>query len=163
MTDMTGSSSPSLRLSEFDDFLFAQIGDEKNGMTLTVLSALARQDVDPWEEAAALTRMPEEAAADRLAILIATLPDRLPGRQAPKVVATRLVALLPRQVSRKLASRAIPANRGGAANVRIVIFVVLMTFLLSAQFFMRGRQPVGQTERTGATASSVSAEPSAGQ
>ncbi len=37
--------------SEFDNFLFAPIGVDKNGMVLSVVSALARLDVDPWEEA----------------------------------------------------------------------------------------------------------------
>ena len=36
---------------EFDRFLYASVGDDNNGMPLTVLSALARMDVDPWEEA----------------------------------------------------------------------------------------------------------------
>ena len=33
---------------EFDDFLCASIGEEKNGMTLSVMSAFARRNVDPW-------------------------------------------------------------------------------------------------------------------
>ena len=36
---------------EFDDFLFASIGDDRNGPSLSVFSALARLDVDPWKEA----------------------------------------------------------------------------------------------------------------
>jgi hypothetical protein len=34
---------------EFDDFLFAPIGDDRNGMLLSVLSVLARLDFDPWQ------------------------------------------------------------------------------------------------------------------
>jgi len=45
---MTRSATVSLQRSEFDDFLFAPIGDEKNGMLLSVISALARLDLDPW-------------------------------------------------------------------------------------------------------------------
>jgi hypothetical protein len=37
--------------SEYDDFLFASMGEDRNGLPLSVLSALARLDVDPWEEA----------------------------------------------------------------------------------------------------------------
>ena len=37
---------------EFDDFLCASIGEEENGMALSVMSAFARRNVDPWEEAA---------------------------------------------------------------------------------------------------------------
>jgi hypothetical protein len=38
-------------LAEFDNFLYASIGADRNGMPLSVLSALARLDLDPWEEA----------------------------------------------------------------------------------------------------------------
>ena len=34
---------------QFDQFLYASGGDDANGMPLTVLSALARMDVDPWD------------------------------------------------------------------------------------------------------------------
>jgi hypothetical protein len=152
---MTGSSSASLRLSEFDDFLFAPIGDEKNGMLLTVLSALARQDVDPWQEAAALARMPREAAADRMAMLISALPERPSGRRDPEAIAARLVALLPRQGSSKTLPRATPVGDGSTTKVRIVVFVVVMTFLLGGQFLMRSRQPLAQTDSAGAPTSSV--------
>jgi hypothetical protein len=50
--------------SEFDDFLYASIGEDSNGVLLSVLSALARLDVDPWEEAAKSTpSIPELAVA----------------------------------------------------------------------------------------------------
>ena len=52
------------------DFLCAPIGEDRNGTTLSVLSALARLDVDPWSEATSLARMPREAAAERLTALI---------------------------------------------------------------------------------------------
>ena len=49
---MTYSASVSRLGSEFDDFLFAPIGADRIGMLLSVLSALARLDIDPWQEAA---------------------------------------------------------------------------------------------------------------
>ena len=55
---MAPTPSISVLGSEFDDFLFAPIGDDRNDMPLSVLSALARLDVDPWEEAAELARWP---------------------------------------------------------------------------------------------------------
>jgi hypothetical protein len=60
---------------EFDDFLFAVIGDDRNGMPLSVVSVLARVDLDPWHEAATLAAMPGELAARRLAPLLATLSE----------------------------------------------------------------------------------------
>jgi hypothetical protein len=48
----------SLLHSDLNDFLFASIGEEQNGVTLSVVSALTRLGVDPWEEAARLTPCP---------------------------------------------------------------------------------------------------------
>ena len=85
----------SLLNSEFNDFLFAPIGEERNEMLLSVISALARLGIDPWEEAARLTQLPKELAIQRLASMIEKLPS---GRWAPsdsRVIAARLVQLLP--------------------------------------------------------------------
>jgi hypothetical protein len=46
MAEMTRSARVSVLTPEFDDFLFAPIGEDKNGMLLRVVSALARLDVD---------------------------------------------------------------------------------------------------------------------
>jgi hypothetical protein len=48
---------------EFDDFFYAPIGADGVEMPLSVLSALARLDVDPWTEAAELSELPKGAAA----------------------------------------------------------------------------------------------------
>jgi hypothetical protein len=47
---MSSSASVSVLGTEFDDFLFAPIGEDRNDMPLSVLSALARLDIDPWQE-----------------------------------------------------------------------------------------------------------------
>lgn len=44
--------------SEFNEFLFAVVGEERGGQQLTVLSALARLGLDPWGEAARLSKLP---------------------------------------------------------------------------------------------------------
>jgi hypothetical protein len=85
----------SLINSEFNDFLFASIGDEKNGMPLSVMSALTRLDVDPWEQAAQLSALPRGLAASTLAPMIARLPTGNWGASDAKSIATRLVRLLP--------------------------------------------------------------------
>lgn len=83
--------------SEFDEFLYAQIGEEHNGMLLSVLSALARLNVDPWDEAARLAHLPRDAARCFLTALIAALPDGPSARTDPAAVAERLIALLPQR------------------------------------------------------------------
>jgi hypothetical protein len=48
---MTRSSSAFRLGSEFDDFLFAPIGgQDRDGLMVSVLSALARVNFDPWQE-----------------------------------------------------------------------------------------------------------------
>ena len=61
---MTGHAVFSLQNSEFNEFLFAEIGPERNESLLTVLSALARAGLDPWQEAARLSRQTSEAAIE---------------------------------------------------------------------------------------------------
>src|SRR5271165_4879454 len=82
--------------SDFDPFLFAPVGEERNGMLLSVLSALARLDVDPWQEAATLTKMPAQDAALRLTSLLSSLPSDAVTLLAPSTV-LRLIALLPQE------------------------------------------------------------------
>ena len=62
--------------SEFQDFLYAPICQDQEGMTLSVLSALARQDVDPWTEAARLSQLPKETATKQITDLCAGRPAR---------------------------------------------------------------------------------------
>jgi hypothetical protein len=78
---------------EFDEFLCAPIGADRNGTGLSVLSALARLNVDPWQEATSLARMPREAAVVRLPALIDALPNE--GTIGIPTTAADLVALLP--------------------------------------------------------------------
>ena len=74
-------------------------------MLLSVLSALARLDIDPWQEAAKLARLPGETATQRLAALIAELPDEPSADPDPVTIAARLIALLPRPTDRNIPSR----------------------------------------------------------
>jgi len=89
------AASVSFFRPEFDDFLYAPIGMERDEMPLSVLSALARLNLHPWKEAAELSELPRDAATERLATLIVRLPG---GRWTPadsRGIAGRLIALLP--------------------------------------------------------------------
>ena len=85
----------SLLHSDLNDFLFASLGDEQNGMPLNVVSALTRLDVDPWEEAARLAALPKALAAEALAPMIAQLPIFRRQQSDNLVISQRLVELLP--------------------------------------------------------------------
>ena len=54
---------------QYDAFLFASVC-EADEMTLSVLSLLARQDVDPWQEAARLAQLSKAQAINSLAAAI---------------------------------------------------------------------------------------------
>jgi hypothetical protein len=87
----------SLGHSALNAFLFASIGDEKSGVALTVLSALARLGIDPWTEAARLSALPKEASIAALAALIARLPEGDWQASDARTIALRLVEILPQQ------------------------------------------------------------------
>jgi hypothetical protein len=59
---------------EFSEFLYAPIGEEPNGIRLSVISALTRLGIDPWEEAARLAGLREDAAVQTLTVTIAGFP-----------------------------------------------------------------------------------------
>jgi hypothetical protein len=80
---------------EFDDFLHAPIGMERNAMPLSVLSALARLDLDPWKEAAELSELSRDCATQRLAALIARLPGGRWTQAEARGIAHHLIEFLP--------------------------------------------------------------------
>lgn len=85
-----------LHQSDLGEFLSAPVWEEKNGTPLSVLSAFARLDIDPWTEAARLAALPRDAAAAALAVILRKLPGQHPETQDPAMIADRLVRLLPR-------------------------------------------------------------------
>src|SRR5258707_13255337 len=59
---------------DLDKFLFATVGDEVDGIPLSVISVLVRLGLDPWEEAGRLSSLGTREAGEQLARLIAELP-----------------------------------------------------------------------------------------
>jgi hypothetical protein len=94
---MTLPSPFTLPRSQFNEFLFASIGKEGNGMALSVVSALARLEIDPWQEAARLSDLPKELAAAALERLLRRLPAGGWDQAETRTIAARLIELLPRR------------------------------------------------------------------
>jgi hypothetical protein len=92
-----GSSASSN--ADFERFVYADVATEPNGMELSVLSALSRRGLDPWQEAQRLAQLPPFAAADGLAEILRGVPAVQALRLDAKAIAERLVALLPVQGS----------------------------------------------------------------
>ena len=111
---MTTEATRSRPGSEFDRFLFACIGEDRNGLPLSVVSLLGRMNLDPWEEAAQLAAMPAEAAATRFTHSLDTLEDPVLRLASSQTLVLRLLALLPRQVR-----AALQTPSAGAADVGI--------------------------------------------
>jgi len=117
--------------SEFNEFLFAPIGDESNNAVVTVLSAFARLGTDPWQEAARLAQL---AAVQFLTSMIAELPNGNWPRSETGAIAARLVELLPRKrvlpvlpvVPRTLRRGKVPA----ASWLGLVLILVLLAGLI---------------------------------
>ena len=66
-------------------------------MQLSVVSALARMDVDPWEEATRLAAMPKAIAERALVSILDRVLGKNRSPSETEVVAARLVQLLPHQ------------------------------------------------------------------
>jgi hypothetical protein len=121
---MSPPASSSRLGSEFDAFLFAPIGEDRNGLTLSIVSLLGRMDLDPWQEAAKLAGLPAEIAAQKLATLLAALSDpSLKPADAGKM-AIRLIAQLPGRPAADLGSLGAP-RIGGVAHPHVLMTAIL--------------------------------------
>jgi hypothetical protein len=131
--------------SEFDAFLFAAIGEDRNGMPLSVVSALARMDLDPWHEAASLAGVPVETATGKLIALLAALPDPSLKRLDPGTTAARLIALLPQRLDSNTRPSAAGVGTVVATHpltrMKVTLLAIYMILMLSAQLVLMRRPP----------------------
>jgi len=135
---------------EFDKFLYASVGDDDNGMPLTVLSALARMDVDPWEEASKLTQLPPESAVTQLAALLGALRHAPVGGLDPARLAAPLIALLPLPRDRappmfKAFAQAAPTKNPAVVSTLLTVFTYLV-FMLLSQWLLGSLQAPSQIQ-----------------
>jgi len=121
--------------SDLQNFLLAPVWDEKNGAPLSILSALARLDMDPWREAARLADMPRSAAATTLASILARLPGNNLKASDSAMLSQRLVEYLPE--NRSTAGTENTGFRNGEDNSRklqnLAIGVALAAMLIISQ------------------------------
>jgi hypothetical protein len=116
--------------SQFDAFLFAVVGEDRNGTALCVVSVLARMGLDPWAEAASLAAVSGEMAAQRLTPLLAALPQPILQQTSPETTAVRLIALLPRRLMPNIHPVAQESGVAPAAPPRSVINVILIAIYM---------------------------------
>ena len=126
----------------------------------SVVSALARLDLDPWREAAELARMPQQTARQRLTSLIEALPNQPPTRPEPETISARLIALLPRAASPTVASSDKLPGACAALNSRALIYVILvnlfiMTCMIGAQWAASTAHPSVRVDSAQASSDSL--------
>jgi hypothetical protein len=144
-----------LQNSDLNPFLYADVGKELNGSTLTMLSVLARLGEDPWAEAGRWAKLPKAAAVECLITTIAGFPLTPEAGSDPRAVAARLVLLLPAQewlpdlqtpsLPTKTAVRALGASLGATALPRWLPMAVLACALLLGLAFNLLHMPGGST------------------
>jgi hypothetical protein len=126
--------------TDLNDFLFSPIANDANGMHLTVLSALARSGLDPWDEASRLAALTPETATQNIVQMLAQVPNGpSPGDQTESMAA-RLVAQLhsPSTPRLKPVASTVTATRGqempqssrSALSTRVKSTVYLLVVLV---------------------------------
>jgi hypothetical protein len=135
---------------EFDKFLYASLGEDNNGMPLTVLSALSRVNVDPWEEASKLTQLPQESAVTQLASLLGALRNAPVAALDPARVAVPLIALLPcprdhAAPTLNAFAQAAPTKHPAAISTLLTVMTYVI-FMLVSQWLMGSLQAPRQIQ-----------------
>ena len=129
--------------TDLNDFLFTRVADDANGMHLTMLSALARSGVDPWDEAAELASLPRESAAQKLVQMLATVPNGPSPGDDTVTLAARLVAQLHLPRNPRIPSSAAaavedklppPSVSDVPKTIRWAIYSVLALILMAAGY-----------------------------
>jgi hypothetical protein len=136
--------------SQYDAFLFASLC-ETDEMTLSVVSLLARQDVDPWQEAARLTQLPRAQAINSLAATISQSNSGQWSQSEANTMATRLIELLPSH------SRS-NAAWGDDGNGRLTYWMVAWLLFLSLAMSGNNMQKATGYSSTPATGVSMAAQ-----
>lgn len=154
-----------LKNSGLQAFLYADVGTEPNGSTLTIMSVLARLGNDPWAQAASWAAMPRAAAIDGLSQGIAQMSLVTAPLMGSRDVAARLVELLPAN-----ARQGIPAEAGGTNPVRPAAQTAMMiwwgiaawiglTLMLSFKPAADERRPTAPPMAVASSVSTVAAPP----
>src|SRR5881628_858103 len=86
---------------DLDQFLFATVGDEIDGIPLRVISVLTRLGLDPWKEADRLSSLSTPEAVEQLARLTAELPGMSRPLSEAREIADGLVPLLPQHAGHR--------------------------------------------------------------
>ena len=124
--------------SKYNEFLFAPVCEEANGMRLSVLSALARMNVDPWEEAARLAAMPKEMAEKTLVSTFDLVSASIRKPAEAEAMAARLVRLLPH---RDEGATAAATEIAGVRAQRTIFLLIWVCFAIAISILSTLQHP----------------------
>jgi hypothetical protein len=145
--------------TDYDDFLFTPIADDAAGMPLTVLTTLARLNLDPWDEAASLVRLPRVSATERLESLLAVPATGSTPHADSATTASRLVKLLHEPTARRPRSASAPQAMADTPAKRVsksLYYLLAIVFMLIGLWAMAIGQPQVPTDAAPAPASTAS-------
>ena len=153
---MPSSDAFAFRQSGLNEFLFAPVGTEANGMTLSLVSVFARLGNDPWLEAGRLAKLPISEAIESLARSISSMPTSIWRLQAATAIAARLIALLPTQSG---VSRRDSPSSGAKVGPFLTITVVLACIACVVAFELGVFRPLDAPAPDGSSVASFAVPP----
>ncbi|MEQ9037228.1 MAG: hypothetical protein RIE24_02625 [Silicimonas sp.] len=129
---------------EFERFLYASVGEDRNGYVVTVLSTLARLGLDPWKETAELVALGRDAAQARLGTRLARFRDVPTLASDHGRVAQDLSQLLPDGPTSVTLKRAAATVAEGHSGTSGVIWAVLAIIVVLFQVLTFGGSGSGE-------------------
>ena len=134
---------------DLDKFLFAAVGAEQNGIPLSMVSALTRLGLDPWEEAGRLSSLGKREAVEQLARLIAELPGAHRPLAEVQEIASGLVAQLPkhhdgdRPPASQIQRRRLPRWPSTPKQSQFLMFCLAVAAAALVSIILHGGLPFG--------------------
>lgn len=136
---MTVRPDYALSRARYTHFLFTVVGSERRGTQnsgedITVLTALERLGIDPWQEAARLSVLPRAEAAESLAATFVNLPDTRWAAGDATGAARRIINTLP-EPSQRAPARLSPRTFltwGLWAAVGLALALIAVNYMVSA-------------------------------
>lgn len=144
---MSNSDAFALRRSGLDEFLFASVGTEASGLTLSLLSVFARRGDDPLKEAGKLVGLPRGAAIESVAQTIVRMPRSVWTVLDATAIATRLVALLPTRLGDAQPRPSIDNRRRVARIAGIGLVLVAVAFVMASTLGLFTADRAGKVRR----------------
>jgi hypothetical protein len=120
---------------DLDGFLFAAIGEERNGVPLSMISALTQLGLDPWDEAGRLSSLATRDAVEGLTELLMRLPGTRWHSSEARQIADGLIDLLPKRLSTAGSAVVLGLGRQKIAHAKtlwLVCFLLGTIVIISA-------------------------------